>query len=263
MEIESTTFGAITIDGKTYAHDVIIRLSGDVVKRRNCRRSTTAPRTWSRKRKRSSSSRRAASRSFSARARRAMSSCRRKPKPISRKRAARFCCSRRPRQSVCLTARMPRRLGFFTSHALCGLCIGNGTIHEFDPEQIEPIAGYQMIFSGTPWCCDSDALDDGQQPGPISIGADKLQRVTKVTKIGSERRHFARSSAPDNIFGHNAPIDPCFRWSRKAIWVDSRDEAQESPIAFPPRLTGCWCKVRATAAFIKPVPVANQIRPYW
>ncbi len=34
MEIESTTFGAITIDGKTYAHDVIIRLSGDVVKRK-------------------------------------------------------------------------------------------------------------------------------------------------------------------------------------------------------------------------------------
>lgn len=34
MEIESTTFGTITIDGKTYAHDVIIRLSGDVVKRK-------------------------------------------------------------------------------------------------------------------------------------------------------------------------------------------------------------------------------------
>jgi hypothetical protein len=33
MEIESTTFGTITIDGKTYEHDVIIRLSGDVVKR--------------------------------------------------------------------------------------------------------------------------------------------------------------------------------------------------------------------------------------
>ncbi|HEY6996062.1 MAG TPA: hypothetical protein VH397_20355, partial [Xanthobacteraceae bacterium] len=30
MEIEGTTFGTITIDGKTYDHDVIIRLSGDV-----------------------------------------------------------------------------------------------------------------------------------------------------------------------------------------------------------------------------------------
>ncbi|HYS88953.1 MAG TPA: hypothetical protein VEN78_28705, partial [Bradyrhizobium sp.] len=28
MEIEGTTFGTITIDGKTYEHDVIIRLSG-------------------------------------------------------------------------------------------------------------------------------------------------------------------------------------------------------------------------------------------
>jgi hypothetical protein len=34
MEIEGTTFGSITVDGKTYEHDVIIRLSGEVVKRK-------------------------------------------------------------------------------------------------------------------------------------------------------------------------------------------------------------------------------------
>jgi hypothetical protein len=34
MDIEGTTFGSITIDGKTYEHDVIIRLSGEVVKRK-------------------------------------------------------------------------------------------------------------------------------------------------------------------------------------------------------------------------------------
>ena len=34
MHIESSTFGTITIDGKTYEHDVIIRLSGEVVKRK-------------------------------------------------------------------------------------------------------------------------------------------------------------------------------------------------------------------------------------
>jgi hypothetical protein len=33
-KIESTTFGAITIDGTTYQHDVVIRLSGEVVKRK-------------------------------------------------------------------------------------------------------------------------------------------------------------------------------------------------------------------------------------
>jgi hypothetical protein len=33
MEIERTTFGTITIDGKTYEHDVIIRLSGEVARR--------------------------------------------------------------------------------------------------------------------------------------------------------------------------------------------------------------------------------------
>ena len=34
MEIERTTFGTITIDGKTYEHDVIIRLSGEVAMRK-------------------------------------------------------------------------------------------------------------------------------------------------------------------------------------------------------------------------------------
>src|SRR3974377_2038345 len=34
MEIEGTTFGSITINGKTYEHDVIVRLSGEVVKRK-------------------------------------------------------------------------------------------------------------------------------------------------------------------------------------------------------------------------------------
>jgi hypothetical protein len=34
MDIERTTFGTITIDGKTYDHDVIVRLSGQIVKRK-------------------------------------------------------------------------------------------------------------------------------------------------------------------------------------------------------------------------------------
>ena len=34
MKIDSTEFGRITIDGKTYEHDVIIRLSGKVKKRK-------------------------------------------------------------------------------------------------------------------------------------------------------------------------------------------------------------------------------------
>ena len=34
MQIDNTAFGEITIDGKTYEHDVIIRLSGEVVKRK-------------------------------------------------------------------------------------------------------------------------------------------------------------------------------------------------------------------------------------
>jgi hypothetical protein len=34
MWIDHTAFGEITIDGKNYEHDVIIRLSGEVVKRK-------------------------------------------------------------------------------------------------------------------------------------------------------------------------------------------------------------------------------------
>ena len=34
MSIDATEFGSITIDGKTYPHDVVIRLSGEVEKRR-------------------------------------------------------------------------------------------------------------------------------------------------------------------------------------------------------------------------------------
>jgi hypothetical protein len=34
MQIKGTTFGSITIDGKTYEHDIVVRLSGEVVKRK-------------------------------------------------------------------------------------------------------------------------------------------------------------------------------------------------------------------------------------
>jgi hypothetical protein len=34
MKIEGTSFGDITIDGRTYDHDVIIRLDGDIEKRK-------------------------------------------------------------------------------------------------------------------------------------------------------------------------------------------------------------------------------------
>lgn len=34
MKIEGTSFGDITIDGRTYDHDVVIRLDGDIVKRK-------------------------------------------------------------------------------------------------------------------------------------------------------------------------------------------------------------------------------------
>ena len=34
MKIESTTFGTIAIDGTTYQHDVVVRLSGEIVSKK-------------------------------------------------------------------------------------------------------------------------------------------------------------------------------------------------------------------------------------
>ena len=73
MRIDRTEFVEITIDGKTYEHDVIIRLSGEVVKRkRSCQSGCMVPRTSCRKTRRNSCSKRGANSSSSARAKRAM-----------------------------------------------------------------------------------------------------------------------------------------------------------------------------------------------
>ncbi len=62
MAIERSTFGVITIDGKTYEHDVVIRLSGEVIKRKKklSKKYSGTAHVLSKK-KRSLSSRRAAS----------------------------------------------------------------------------------------------------------------------------------------------------------------------------------------------------------
>jgi hypothetical protein len=115
MEIEGTTFGTITIDGKTYEHDVIIRLSGEVVKRKK---------KLSKKYYGTSHvlSKDEAKFVFE-------SGCEQlilgsgqmgnvhlsqRLRLISRRRAARYYCSPPPRRSMCSTGRMQRRSGFFT-----------------------------------------------------------------------------------------------------------------------------------------------------
>ena len=113
MEIEDTTFGTITIDGKTYEHDVVIRLSREVVKRKKklskkyygtshvlskdeakfvFERGCEQLDSW-----------------LGPNRHVTMGS-----EAISRKRAARSCCSRPPRRSVCSTGQRQRRSGFFS-----------------------------------------------------------------------------------------------------------------------------------------------------
>ena len=115
MEIGGTTFGTITIDGKTYEHDVIIRLSGEVVKRKKKLSKKYYGTSHVLSKDEAKFVFEWGCEQFilgSGQVGKCIS--RRKPRPISRKRAARFCCSPPPRRSVCSTSRMRRRSGFFT-----------------------------------------------------------------------------------------------------------------------------------------------------
>ena len=115
MQIESTTFGTITIDGNTYEHDVVIRLSGEVVKRKKklSKKYYGTSHVLS-KDEAKFVFEKGCEHIIVGSGQEGMSSYHLKPKPISRKMAARCCCSQRPRQSMCSTGRMQRRLGFFT-----------------------------------------------------------------------------------------------------------------------------------------------------
>ena len=100
MEIEGTTFGTITIDGKTYDHDVIIRRSGEVVKRKK----KLSKKYYGTSHVLSKDEAKfvfepGCEQLISARARWAMCIYRRKLRLISRRGAARYYCSPPPRRS--------------------------------------------------------------------------------------------------------------------------------------------------------------------
>lgn len=115
MQIESTTFGTITIDGKTYEHDVIIRLSGEVAKRKK---------KLSKKYYGTSHvlSRDEAKFVFEKGCEQVILGSGQEgnvhlspeAEAYSPRRAARCCCSQRPMRSMCSIDRMPRRSGYFT-----------------------------------------------------------------------------------------------------------------------------------------------------
>jgi hypothetical protein len=113
MEIEKTTFGTITIDGQTNEHDVVIRLSGEVVKRKN-KLSKKYHGTSHRLSKDETKFvfEKGCKQLVVGSARFATCVCRRKPRPISQKRTARSFCNRLQRRSRCLTGHMQRRSAF-------------------------------------------------------------------------------------------------------------------------------------------------------
>ena len=121
MEIERTTFGTITIDGKTYEHDVIIRLSGEVARRKK---------KLSKKYYGTSHflSKEEAKFVFENGCEQLilgsgqMGNVQLSPAADAyfAKRAAQSCCSRPPMQFVRSTARMRRRSAFFTLPAESG-----------------------------------------------------------------------------------------------------------------------------------------------
>jgi hypothetical protein len=110
MDIEGTAFGTITIDGKTYDHDVIIRLSGEVVKRKKktVKKSTTARHTCFRKTERQD-----ASSSFLAPGKWAMCAYRRKPRLILQKKGCKVLLRPTPQAIHLFNRSHAKKVGLF------------------------------------------------------------------------------------------------------------------------------------------------------
>jgi hypothetical protein len=112
MEIENTKFGNITIDGKTYEHDVVIRLSGEVVKRKKKLSKKYYGTSHVMSKDEAKFVFEKGCEQFIVGSGQ-MGNVHLSPE-VSRKRVAGFCCSRPPRRSMCSTSHMQRRSGFFT-----------------------------------------------------------------------------------------------------------------------------------------------------
>jgi hypothetical protein len=115
MEIEKTTFGTITIDGKTYEHDVVIRLSGEVVKRKKklSKKYYGTSHTLSKDEAKFVFEKGCEQLIVGSGQ---IGNVRLSPEAESylRERTARFCCNRLQRRSRCLTGHVQRRSVFFT-----------------------------------------------------------------------------------------------------------------------------------------------------
>ena len=121
MEIERTTFGTITIDGKTYEHDVIIRLSGEVAKRKKklSKKYYGTSHVLS-KDEAKFVFENGCEQLILGSGQMGNVHYRRKLRRILRKRVARSCCSRPPRRFIRSTTRMRKRSAFFTLPAESG-----------------------------------------------------------------------------------------------------------------------------------------------
>ena len=114
MKIEDTKFGNITIDGKTYEHDVVIRLSGDVVKRKKkLSKKYYGTSHMLSKDEAKFVFEKGCEQLIVGSGQMGNVHLSAEAEPISRKRAARSCCSRPPKRSMCSTSHMQRRSGFF------------------------------------------------------------------------------------------------------------------------------------------------------
>ena len=115
MEIENTTFGTITIDGKTYEHDVLIRLSGEVVKRKKklSKKYYGTSHVLSKEEAKFVFERGCNQLIVGSGQ---MGNVRLSPEAEAyfEKKAAKSCCSRPPMRSRYSTSHMPRRSGFST-----------------------------------------------------------------------------------------------------------------------------------------------------
>ncbi len=116
MEIENTTFGSITVDGKTYEHDVLIRRSGEVVKRKKklSKKYYGTSHVLSKDEAKFVFERGCNQLIVGSGQ---MGNVRLSPEAeayFAKKKTAKFCCGRPPRRFRCSTSRVQRRSGFST-----------------------------------------------------------------------------------------------------------------------------------------------------
>src|SRR5262249_12277836 len=110
---------------------------------------------------------------------------------------------------------------------------GGSTIHEISPQRVKAIAGHQVASRMTARCRGGDALGDVQQPRPVDVWTDELQRTAEVIEIDGNGHIPAGLAAPSDIVSHDEPVDASGRCQLHQVLTMRQDKTEEPGVALP------------------------------